>query len=276
MIRWQSLFPTTLKKPKLSPGLLYKPPTWLTTFISFLLLLLAWHLLVVIGDYNRFILPGPFDVLAQIRQSLLDGTLPRHGFFTISEVIPGLLIGFLIALPLGYLLAKSPLAEKLLSPYLIASQAIPVIAIAPLLTIWVNSTYWSRVLVAVLVVFFPILINIIAGLRSVPAELYDLMHALKATRWQIFCKLEWPAALPVLLAGLKVGATLSVIGALVGEFVQPNSRGLGFLLVKARYQFRTDEVFAVLVVLAVIALTMYTLVAVLEKSLLRWQRVNQK
>jgi NitT/TauT family transport system permease protein len=186
------------------------------------------------------------------------------------------LIGFLVALPLGYLLAKSPLAEKLLSPYLIASQAIPVIAIAPLLTIWVSSTYWSRVLVAVLVVFFPILINIIAGLRSVPAELYDLMHALKATRWQIFRKLEWPAALPVLLAGLKVGATLSVIGALVGEFVQPNSRGLGFLLVKARYQFRTDEVFTVLVTLAVIALTMYAGVALMEKSLLRWQRVNHK
>jgi NitT/TauT family transport system permease protein len=276
MIRWQSFFLTTIKKPILSLNWLRKPPAWLTTLVSFILLLLGWHLLVTLGDYNRFILPGPVDVLGQVQKSLADGTLPRHGFFTISEVIPGLLIGFLIALPLGYLLAKSPLAEKLLSPYLIASQAIPVIAIAPLLTIWVSSTYWSRVMVAVLVVFFPILINIIAGLRSVPAELYDLMHALKATRWQIFRKLEWPAALPVLLAGLKVGATLSVIGALVGEFVQPNSRGLGFLLVKARYQFRTDEVFAVLVILAIIALTMYGLVAALEKSLLRWQRVNQK
>ncbi|MFZ0546016.1 MAG: ABC transporter permease [Candidatus Promineifilaceae bacterium] len=276
MIRWQSFLLTTLKKPMMSLDWLRKPPAWLTTLVSFLLLLLAWHLLVVIGDYNRFILPGPIDVLAQVRQSVLDGTLPRHGLYTIGEVVPGLLIGFLVALPLGYLLAKSPLAEKLLSPYLIASQAIPVIAVAPLLTIWIDSTYWSRVLVAVLVVFFPILINIIAGLRSVPVELYDLMHALKATRWQIFRKLEWPAALPVLLAGLKVGATLSVIGALVGEFVQPNSRGLGFLLVKARYQFKTVEVFAVLVTLAVIALTMYGLVATLEKSLLRWQRVNQK
>jgi NitT/TauT family transport system permease protein len=276
MIRWQSFVQTTLKKPALSLTWLHKPPAWLTTLISFFLLLLAWHLLVVLGNYNRFILPGPFDVLSQLRQSLLDGTLPRHGFITVSEIIPGLLIGFLVALPLGYLLAKSPLAEKLLSPYLIASQAIPVIAIAPLLSIWISSTYWSRVLVAVLVVFFPILINIVAGLRSVPAELYDLMHGLKATRWQIFRKLEWPAALPVLLAGLKVGATLSVIGALVGEFVQPNSQGLGFLLVKARYQFRTDEVFAVLVTLAVIALTMYGLVAIMEKKLLRWQRVNQK
>jgi NitT/TauT family transport system permease protein len=197
--------------------------------------------------------------------------LLRHSLITISEVIPGLLIGASISLPLGYLLAKSPLAERLISPYLIASQAIPVIAIAPLLTIWIRSTFWARVLVAVLVVFFPVLINIIAGLRSVPRELYELMASLQATRWQIFRKLEWPAALPIVLAGLKLGATLSVIGALVGEFVQPKTEGLGYLLVTARYQFKTDLVFVVLFTLAAIALSLYGLVTVAEKRLLRWQ-----
>jgi NitT/TauT family transport system permease protein len=125
--------------------------------------------------------------------------------------------------------------------------------------------------VAVLVVFFPILVNVIAGLRSVAPELYDLMHSLRASRWQIFRKLELPAALPVLLAGLKVGATLSVIGTLVGEFVQPKSEGLGFLLVTARYQFKTDLVFVVLAALGVMALSMYGVVALLESRLLRWQ-----
>ncbi|MCA9924144.1 MAG: ABC transporter permease subunit, partial [Anaerolineales bacterium] len=173
--------------------------------------------------------------------------------------------------PLGYLLAKSPLAERLISPYLVASQAIPVIAIAPLLTIWITSTYWARVLVAALVVFFPILINIIAGMRSVPTELYELMHSLQANRRQIFTKLELPSALPILLAGLKVGATLSVIGALVGEFVQPKTEGLGYLLVTARYQFKTDLVFVVLLTLATIALLLYGMVALLEKRVLRWQ-----
>jgi NitT/TauT family transport system permease protein len=189
-------------------------------------------------------------------------------------VIPGLLIGCLVAIPLGYLLAKSPLAERLISPYLIGSQAIPIIAIAPLLTIWVSSTYWSRVTVAVLVVFFPIAINTIAGMRSVPSELYDLMNSLQASRWQIMRKLEFPAALPILLAGLKVGATLAVIGALVGEFVQPKSQGLGYLLVTARYQFKTDLVFVVLLTLAAMALAMYGIVALLEKRLLRWQVAN--
>ena len=113
-------------------------------------------------------------------------------------------------------------------------------------------------------------------MRNVPIELYDLMHSLQASRWQVFHKLELPAAMPILLAGLKVGATLAVIGALVGEFVQPKSQGLGYLLVTARYQFKTDLVFVVLITLAVIALTMYGMVALLEKRLLRWQVVNGK
>jgi NitT/TauT family transport system permease protein len=125
--------------------------------------------------------------------------------------------------------------------------------------------------VAALVVFFPVLINIIAGLRSVPKELYDLMHSLRATKGQIFRVLEWPASLPTVLAGLKVGATLAVIGALVGEFVQPKSQGLGFLLVTARYQFKTDEVFVVLLTLGAMALSLYGLVALAERRLLRWR-----
>lgn len=252
-------------------GYLRSQPAWLTTLLSLILLLLFWQLLVMVSGLERFILPGPLDVARQFAVVAADGRLLRHSLVTISEVIPGLLIGTAVALPLGYLLAKSPLANKLISPYLIASQAIPIIAIAPLLTIWVTSTYWARVLVSVIVVFFPILVNIIAGLRAVPPELYELMISLRASRWQIFRKLEFPAALPIVLAGVKVGATLSVIGALVGEFVQPKTSGLGFLLITARYQFRTDLVFVVLLTLAAIALSLYGLVAWLERRVLRWQ-----
>lgn len=251
---------------------LRRQPAWVTVSLSFALLLLLWQLVVLVGGYDKFILPGPLDVMRQFGVVLADGRLVSHSLITLSEVIPGLLIGAGISLPLGYLLAKSPLAERLISPYLIASQAVPVIAIAPLLTIWISSTFWARVLVAVLVVFFPVLINIIAGLRSVPHELYELMHSLHATRWQIFRMLEWPAALPIVLAGLKLGATLSVIGALVGEFVQPRTEGLGYLLVTARYQFKTDLVFVVLFTLAAMALALYGLVTLAEKRLLRWQK----
>jgi NitT/TauT family transport system permease protein len=251
-------------------------PAWLTILISFFALLIAWHTFVTLTGTDRFILPGPLDVGAQFKVVLEDGRLITHTLHTVSEVIPGLLLGFLVAMPIGYMLAKSRLAERLLSPYLIASQAIPIIAIAPLLTIWIRSPYWSRVLVAALVVFFPVTINIVAGMRSVPDELYDLMYSLRAGRWQVFRKLEFPAAMPIVLAGLKVGATLAVIGALVGEFVQPKSQGLGYLLVTARYQFKTDLVFVVLVTLAIIALTMYGSVALLERRLLRWKVANGK
>lgn len=247
-------------------------PTWLTISISFLLLLGAWQLLVVLGDYPPFILPGPMDVAAAFVELASDGRLARHTLVTLAEVIPGLVLGVVVALPLAYVLTKSPLAERLISPYLIASQAIPIIAVAPLLTIWVQSWYWSRVMVAALVVFFPILVNSIAGLRAVPREFYDLMYSLRATKGQIFGKLELPAALPTVLAGLKVGATLAVIGALVGEFVQPKSQGLGFLLITARYQFKTDEVFVVLFTLGAMALSLYGLVVLAERRLLRWQR----
>lgn len=247
-------------------------PTWLTVGVSFLLLVGLWQLLVIWGDYPPFILPGPADVVAAFVDLMRDGRLVRHTLVTLSEVIPGLILGVLVALPLAYLLTKSPLAERLISPYLIASQAIPVIAIAPLLTIWVQSWYWSRVLVAALVVFFPILISSIAGLRAVPREFYDLMHSLRASKSEIFRMLEMPAALPTVLTGLKVGATLAVIGALVGEFVQPKSQGLGYLLVTSRYQFKTDEVFVVLFMLGAIALLLYGLVVLLERRLLRWQR----
>lgn len=246
-------------------------PVWLTAVTSFVFLLIGWQLLVTVGQYERFILPGPLDVWQQLQIVVSDGRLLRHTLITLSEVIPGLLIGCLVAAPLGYLLAKSPLVERLISPYLIASQAIPIIAIAPLLTIWISSVYWSRVAVATLVVFFPILVNMVVGMRSVPPELYELMHALKADRSQIFRKLEFPAALPIFLAGLKIGATLAVIGALVGEFVQPQSRGLGFLLITARQSFKTDLVFVVLLALATMALSLYGAVALLEKRVLRWK-----
>ena len=125
------------------------------------------------------------------------------------------------------MLAKSPTVERLLSPYVVASQSVPIVAIAPLLIIWFGPGLLSKVLISALIVFFPVLVNTIVGLRSVPDDLRDLMRSLQATRAQIFRMLEVPAALPVFLGGLRIGATLAVIGAVVGEFVGAD-RGLGF------------------------------------------------
>jgi NitT/TauT family transport system permease protein len=144
------------------------------------------------------------------------------------------------------------------------------VAIAPLLVIWFGPGRISKVMICALIVFFPILINTIVGVRSVPQDLYDLMRSLRATRWQIFTKLEIPAALPVLLGGLKIGATLSVIGAVVGELVGAD-QGLGFLINIGRGVYDTTLVYVAVITLVVLAMALFTLVAALEWWFLRWR-----
>jgi NitT/TauT family transport system permease protein len=232
--------------------------------------ILIWGLLTRILDLPAFILPGPGLVGRRFLQSLGDGQLMRHTLTTLYEVLAGLLIGGFTATSLGYLLAKSTTLEKLLSPYLVASQSIPIVAIAPLLVIWFGPGIFSKILICSLIVFFPILINTVVGLREVPQDLRDLMRTLKATQFQTFWKLEVPAALPIYLGGLRVGATLSVIGAVVGELVGAD-RGLGFLINVGRGQYDTALVFVAVLTLILKAMVLYGLVLLIETRLLSWQ-----
>lgn len=233
--------------------------------------LLLWEAVTRVAHLPAFILPPPGAVWARLVQVVADGSLLRHTTITLGEVLAGLALGLSVAATLGYLIAKSPALERALTPYIVASQAVPVVAIAPLLIIWLGPGMFSKVVIAALIVFFPILVNVIVGLRSVAPELRDLMRSLRATRWQMFAKLELPAALPILLGGLKVGATLAVIGAVVGEFVGAD-RGLGFLVNVARGQYDTALVFVAVGALVALALGLYGSVALLETILLKWRR----
>lgn len=230
-----------------------------------------WQGVVWLANYPAFILPSPGKVASTLVQTLIDGTLWRHAQVTLSEVFAGLALGLTTATILGYILARSRMVERLLAPYIVASQSVPVVAIAPLLVIWFGSGRLSKVLICALIVFFPVLVNTIVGIRSVEEDLLDLMRSLRAGRWQTFYMLEVPAALPVLLGGLKVGVTLSVIGAVVGEFVGAD-RGLGFLINQARGLFNTPLVFVAIIALVTIALVLYGIVTLLESWLLRWRR----
>ncbi len=232
--------------------------------------LLAWQALVSLRGLPPYLLPPPLLVAERFGRALADGTLLRQAAVTLLEVLLGLLAGSLTATLLGYLLARSRTLENLIGPYLVASQAIPLVAIAPLLVIWFGPGIFSKILICSLIVFFPVLINTIVGLRAVPENLRDLMLSMRASRTQILTKLEIPAALPVLLGGLRIGATLSVIGAVVGEFVGANE-GLGFLINVARGQYDTALVFVVVFTLIVMALALYGLVILIEKKVLRWQ-----
>jgi len=243
--------------------------------VSILLAILAWHLVTQTVDYPPYILPSPAIVWSRFLQVLGNGSLLRHLAVTLLEVLAGLAIGVLTATAFGYLLAKSHVFERLLSPYIIASQSIPLVAIAPLLVIWFGPGIFSKVLICALIVFFPVLVNTIVGLRSVPEELQDLMRSLQANRWQTIRLLEVPAALPVFLGGLRIGATLAVIGAVVGELVGAD-RGLGFLIAVGRGQFDTALVFVAVFALVTMAISLYGIVILLERRLLSWrQRPDQ-
>jgi NitT/TauT family transport system permease protein len=240
---------------------------------SLALFLFLWDALVRWRDYPTFILPAPAVVWERFLRTLADGSLLTHTSTTLMEILGGLLLGVTFATLLGYLLAKSPLLDQLVSPYVVALQAFPVVALAPLLVIWIHHPMIRTMLIAALVLFFPVLVNIIVGLRSVEPELVAMMRSLQANRWQNFVKLEAPSALPVFLGALKIGATLAVIGAVIGEFVG-SDRGLGFLINLAQGLLDTPLLFVALFTLVVIALGLYGLVSLLEYHLLAWKRAN--
>ncbi|GAP21613.1 ABC transporter permease [Leptolinea tardivitalis] len=258
--------------PKRSPSQAVRTAKQRRWFMPVSLLggLLLWQIIVTVSGLPAFILPSPVEVAVRFWDMLTGGRLLLHTAVTLSELLLGLLAGGGAATLTGYALAKSPSAERLMSPYLIASQAVPVAAIAPLLVIWFGPGMASKVLICGLTVFFPVLINTIVSLRGVPENLRDVMRAMRATPRQTLLLLEIPAALPVYLAGLRVGATLSVIGAVVGELVGSN-QGLGFLINLGRGQYDTALVFVAVFGLVTLAILLYGTVLLVERRCLAWQ-----
>lgn len=263
---------------EIEPAVGTRARRWLGHHIQLLLVpvvlgvgLVAWDFLVRWQEYPAFILPSPWVVWQKFLSVAEDGTLWRHTRVTLLEIGLGLALGLSAALALGYVLGRHPLVERLVAPYVVASQSIPIVAIAPLLVIWLGSGLASKVLVTALITFFPTLISTIVGIRNVDRDLHDLMRSLRATRSQIFRLLELPAALPVIFGGLKLSVILAVVGAVVGEFVGADV-GLGFLINLARGVLDTPLMFVAVFTLIFIAQLLYLSVSVLESVTLRWQR----
>jgi NitT/TauT family transport system permease protein len=228
----------------------------------------GWRLVVEIGGYPPFILPTPEQVTARLIRAIGDGTLLPHVTATLSAVGLGLLVGAGLAMLIGYLLARSGLAERLLSPYLVAAQATPILALAPLIALWFGAGLASKVVICALIVFFPVAVATMVGIRSVDARLLELGRSLRASRWQVFRHLELPAATPQILGGMRVGVTLSVVGAIVAEWAAPGERGLGMLVLLARGSlFDIPLMFATLVTIALIGVALYLVVVVVERRL---------
>lgn len=228
---------------------------------------LVWQLLIVVGGLRPFILPGPGTVAARLITAWSDGTMEPHALATLEEILLGFVCGSMTGMVVGYVLARSRRANLVLSPYLVAAQSTPILALGPVFTIWFGSGQLTVVLICSLIVFFPVAVSTLVGLRTVDRRLLELAQSLRATRRQILLTLEVPAALPSVMGGLRVGVTLSVVGAIIGEWSGVD-RGLGLLLNVARGSlFDTPLVFATLVTIAFIGVTLYTVTVFVERRL---------
>jgi NitT/TauT family transport system permease protein len=237
----------------------------LTVVGALAVFLLLWRAIVFIGGYPSFILPAPEVVFGRFVGALADGIIWPHLATTLLEVALGFTVGATSALVVGYALARSALVERLLSPYLVAAQAIPILAIAPLLALWFGPGLLSKVVICSLIVFFPVAIATMVGIRSVDARLLELGRSLRATRRQVLTTLEVPAALPSILGGMRVGVTLAVVGAVVGEWAGAE-RGLGVLINLARGSlFDIPLMFVALLTLALVGIVLYLAVVAVER-----------
>lgn len=222
----------------------------------------------------KFILPTPPQVLEQFWLAAYSGDLFRHTWITFLEIALGFLLGSLLGIVVGYSLGFSKTLEILLSPYILALQISPKIAFAPLFILWFGFGIFPKVLTATLVVFFPIMINVLVSVKFVDQDLVQLLRSFKASRWQIFWTVEFPTSLPSLFSGLRIGATLAVIGVVVGELVGSNI-GLGYLLAVGEGQALTSLVLATIVMLTLLGMLFYFAVVALEKIVLRWHPTAQ-
>jgi NitT/TauT family transport system permease protein len=231
--------------------------------------LVAWKLLTVITGTPAYILPAPEVVGERAVRAIGSGILWEHVWATLSEVVLGFALGAVTAIATGVALGKSVLIERVLSPYIVAAQAVPILALAPLLDIWFGGGLLARVLVCALIVFFPIAIATMVGIRSADPLLREMLRSLGARPGQLTTRLEIPSALPVLFGGLRVGVTLAVIGAVVAEWVSA-STGLGVLInIADQGLFDTPLMFVALAALGIIGLTFYSLVVLVERRLIQ-------
>ena len=239
-----------------------------TTLISLAGFLIVWKLLTVLTGTPDYILPAPEVVAGRALRAIGSGLLWEHTAVTLSEILLGLTVGAATAITVGVALGKSVVIERVLSPYIVAAQSVPILALAPLLDIWFGGGLLARVLICALIVFFPIAIATMVGVRSADPLLVELFRSLGATPGQRTTRLEIPSALPVIFGGLRVGVTLAVIGAVVAEWAGASS-GLGVLInIANQGLFDTPLMFVALTTLAVIGISLHGLVVSIERRLI--------
>jgi NitT/TauT family transport system permease protein len=230
-------------------------------------LVVLWELAVHLFKIAKFVLPPPSLIASEAWAQRAQ--LPGHTWSTLWETLAGFGLSIVIGVPLAVAIAWSPFLRNTTYPLLVVTQSVPKVAIAPLIVILMGVGQMPKILIAFLVAFFPIVVDTATGLNAVPAELLDLSRSLKASRLQEFVKIRFPTAVPFLFSGLKVAVALSVVGAVVGEFVQAD-KGLGYLIVVSMTYFRTALAFSAMVLLSIMGVALFALVGVVERVFFYW------
>jgi putative hydroxymethylpyrimidine transport system permease protein len=242
------------------------PPALVVAVLSF------WEAACRMGGIHDFILPPPSRILlVAVGQAAL---LLPHALVTLLEILAGIALALAIAVPLAVVMHFRPALEKALAPFLVASQAVPVFALAPLLVIWLGYGLASKVLMAAVIIFFPIAISLLEGFKSCDRDYRILFELMGAGPLQALRRLYWPWALPYFFAGLKVGVSVATIGAVIGEWVGAQ-QGLGYLMIQANARLKVDLVFAAIVWLSLMGVGLWALVGVIEKRCLWWRELDE-
>lgn len=238
-------------------------------------ILATWQLLVSLGLVSRIILPSPADTFREI--ALTGGNILRGEYIwdslwiTTQEVVLGFLLAAVLGFVLGVLVAETTFGQRAVMPYLIGFNAIPKVTFAPLFVAWFGFGPESKIVMALFIAFFPVIVDTAAGLASVDRDSLMLFRSFQANRWKTLVKLKLPAALPYIFAGLKTAAVFSVVGAVIGEYLG-GGRGLGMLIRLSSEQLRIDQVFALIFFLSILGVAIFAVVAWLERRIVFWHR----
>jgi NitT/TauT family transport system permease protein len=257
-VLWRYLWAPLTQRPEISLSLLF-----------FIIVVGGWEAVVRLLQLDSIILPAPSAITVALWELVNSSGFSNHFFLTLYEILAGFALGAIFGLILGGVIGQFQILQKSLYLYIVAFQVMPKVAIAPLIVIWFGFGASSKVVITALIAFFPILANTIGGLQAAPAEQIELMIAYKASRWQIFWKVRVPQALPYIFIGIDVSLMLSVIGAIVGEFVGAQA-GLGYLIMQRNFSMDMAAVFAVIIVLSALGMALHLIVRKLQRRVVFW------
>jgi NitT/TauT family transport system permease protein len=242
---------------------------WISTPIVLVLFIILWKLVIVVFDVSPFVLPQPEDVLGGIADLVQTKGFWGHVRTTVVETLVGFAIALVLGVALGAVLGRIVWLERALRPVIVASQVVPKVALIPLFIVWFGFGMTSKIVIAALLAFFPIMLNVMLGVRSVDPGQRDVMRSLNAGKWATFWRLEYHSTLPYVFAGMEIGIVFAIIGAVVGEYLGGN-QGLGYLIVTSLNALNAEQLFAVIVLLTAIGFGLFLAVIGMKRFMIPW------